>query len=492
MIITSENILLLVSVLIFTSILISRAGFRFGLPALLLFLMAGMLFGVDGLGLQFNDMKLAQFIGTVALSIILFTGGFETKIKEIKPVLAPGLMLSTLGVVLTTVITGLFIFLLSKWEQCPIELPFFVCLLLAATMSSTDSASVFNILRNSKMKLKNNLQPMLELESGSNDPMAYILTIVLIQIATTLSGGNAADISSWQIVKDAAVILVLQFGVGGIIGVAMGYFSVWCMNRVRLTNTPLYAIMLLSIGFFTFSVTGNLQGNGYLAVYIAGIIIGNHRIPNKKDILSFLDGMTWLMQIIMFLALGLLVNPHEMLQMAPVALLIGIFMILVARPLSVHISLLPFRKIPFADKTFVSWVGLRGAVPIIFATYPVVAGVDGANVIFNIVFFITLLSLVIQGSSITFVAKLLKLNDDTPEEKSEFGVEIPEEAGKLVEITLTEDSLLHGNTLKELKLPEGILVMMIKRDNRFIVPNGSLELRAGDRLLIISDRTDDD
>ena len=172
MIITSENILLLVSILIFTSILISRAGFRFGLPALLLFLMAGMLFGVDGLGLQFNDMKLAQFIGTVALSIILFTGGFETKIKEIKPVLAPGLMLSTLGVVLTTVITGLFIFLLSKWEQCPIELPFFVCLLLAATMSSTDSASVFNILRNSKMKLKNNLQPMLELESGSNDPMA--------------------------------------------------------------------------------------------------------------------------------------------------------------------------------------------------------------------------------------------------------------------------------------------------------------------------------
>lgn len=272
----------------------------------------------------------------------------------------------------------------------------------------------------------------------------------------------------------------------------MGYFAVWCMNKVHLTNTPLYAIMLLSISFFTFSITGYMQGNGYLAIYIAGIIIGNHKLPNRKDIISFLDGMTWLMQIMMFLALGLLVNPHEMMQFAPVALLIGVFMILVARPLSVFISLIPFRKIPFADKTFISWVGLRGAVPIIFATYPVVAGVEGANIIFNIVFFITLLSLIIQGSSITYVAKLLKLNDDTPDEESQFGVEIPEEAGKLVEITLTSDSLLHGNTLKEVKLPEGMLVMMIKRGDKFIVPNGSAELHEGDRLLIISDRQDED
>ncbi len=492
MVFTSENILMLVAVLVFTGIMISRAGFRFGLPVLLLFLMAGMLFGVDGLGLQFNDMQTAQSIGTVALCVILFTGGVETKIKEIKPVIGPGIALSTLGVLLTTIFTGLFIFLLSKWERCPIELPIFVCLLLAATMSSTDSASVFNILRNSKMKLKNNLQPLLELESGSNDPMAYILTIVLIQVVNTMAGGSVADMGTWHIVKDALVTLMLQFAVGCVAGVVMGYFAVWCMNKVHLTNIPLYAIMLLSISFFTFSITGYMQGNGYLAIYIAGIIIGNHKLPNRKDIISFLDGMTWLMQIMMFLALGLLVNPHEMMQFAHVALLIGVFMILVARPLSVFISLIPFRKIPFADKTFISWVGLRGAVPIIFATYPVVAGVEGANIIFNIVFFITLLSLIIQGSSITYVAKLLKLNDDTPDEESQFGVEIPEEAGKLVEITLTSDSLLHGNTLKEVKLPEGMLVMMIKRGDKFIVPNGSAELHEGDRLLIISDRQDED
>ncbi len=485
---TSENVLLILSVLIFSSILISKAGYRFGLPSLLLFLVAGMLFGVDGLGLQFNDVKQAQFIGMCSLCIILFSGGMETKIKEIRPVLAPGMMLSTLGVVLTTVFTGLFIFLLSIWDRCPISLPLVTCLLLAATMSSTDSASVFNILRNSKMRLKNNLQPMLELESGSNDPMAYILTIILIQLANTLTGDAAAgDLDSWTVAGNAFKTLFLQFGVGILGGIVYGFASVWFLRRVNLNNAPLYAILLLSVMFFSYTTTTYLSGNGYLAVYLAGIIIGNKSIPYRKDILSFFDGMTWLVQIFMFLILGLLVNPHEMLKTGPVALLIGIFMILVARPLSVFISLAPFRKISTASKSFISWVGLRGAAPILFATYPVVENVEGADLIFNIVFFITLLSLVIQGSSITGSARLLKLNEDMPEEENTFGVEVPEEAGKLAEITLTEESLLHGNTLKELKLPEGMLVMMIKREDKFIVPNGSVELRAGDRLLIISD-----
>lgn len=485
---TSENVLLILSVLIFSSILISKAGYRFGLPSLLLFLVAGMLFGVDGLGLQFNDVKQAQFIGMCSLCIILFSGGMETKIKEIRPVLAPGMMLSTLGVVLTTVFTGLFIFLLSIWDRCPISLPLVTCLLLAATMSSTDSASVFNILRNSKMRLKNNLQPMLELESGSNDPMAYILTIILIQLANTLTGDAAAgDLDSWTVAGNAFKTLFLQFGVGILGGIVYGFASVWFLRRVNLNNAPLYAILLLSVMFFSYTTTTYLSGNGYLAVYLAGIIIGNKSIPYRKDILSFFDGMTWLVQIFMFLILGLLVNPHEMLKTGPVALLIGIFMILVARPLSVFISLAPFRKISTASKSFISWVGLRGAAPILFATYPVVENVEGADLIFNIVFFITLLSLVIQGSSITGSARLLKLNEDMPEEENTFGVEVPEEAGKLVEITLTEESLLHGNTLKELKLPEGMLVMMIKRQDKFIVPNGSVELQAGDRLLIISD-----
>ncbi len=484
---TSENILLILSVLIFSSILISKAGYRFGLPSLLLFLVAGMLFGVDGLGLQFNDVKQAQFIGMCSLCIILFSGGMETKIKEIRPVLGPGLVLSTLGVVLTTVFTGLFIYVLSVWDRCPISLPLVTCLLLAATMSSTDSASVFNILRNSKMRLKNNLQPMLELESGSNDPMAYILTIILIQLANSLTGDAAGTINSWTVATDAVRTLFLQFGVGAAGGVVFGFATVWFLRRVGLNNAPLYAIMLMSVMFFSYTTTTYLAGNGYLAVYIAGIIIGNNKIPYRKDISSFFDGITWLVQIIMFLILGLLVNPHEMMKTAPVALLIGLFMILVARPLSIFMTLAPYRKISTASKTFISWVGLRGAAPILFATYPVVENVEGADLIFNIVFFITLLSLIIQGSSITASAKILKLNDEMPDEENTFGVEVPEEAGKLVEITLTEESLLHGNTLKELKLPEGMLVMMIKRDDKFIVPNGTVELKAGDRLLIISD-----
>ena len=484
---TSENILLILSVLIFSSILISKAGYRFGLPSLLLFLVAGMLFGVDGLGLQFNDVKQAQFIGMCSLCIILFSGGMETKVKEIRPVLGPGLMLSTAGVILTTLFTGLFIYALSVWESCPISLPLVTCLLLAATMSSTDSASVFNILRNSKMRLKNNLQPMLELESGSNDPMAYILTIILIQLANSLTGDAAGSLDAWAVTGNALKTLALQFGVGCIGGTVFGFATVWFLRRVGLNNAPLYAIMLLSVMFFSYTATTYLSGNGYLAVYIAGIIIGNHKIPYRKDISSFFDGITWLVQIVMFLILGLLVNPHEMMRTAPVALLIGIFMILAGRPLSVFISLAPFRKISTASKLFISWVGLRGAAPILFATYPVVSEVQGADLIFNVVFFITLLSLIIQGSSIPASARMFKLNEEMPEEENTFGIEVPEEAGKLVEITLTEESLLHGNTLKELKLPEGMLVMMIKRNDKFIVPNGTIELKSGDRLLIISD-----
>lgn len=486
---TSENLLFIGSILIFVSILISKAGYKFGLPTLLLFLMVGMLFGSDGLGLQFDNVRQAQFVGIAALCVILFTGGMETKIKEIRPVLAPGLALSTIGVILTTALTGGFIYLLSGWEKFPLTLPLVTCFLLAATMSSTDSAAVFNLLRGKNINLKHNLKPTLELESGSNDPMAYILTVMLIQIAGDLNAGASASggINGWKIALDALLTLLQQFGFGAVIGLVMGYVSVWIINRIKLTNTPLYSIMLMSIVFFTFSITGFVNGNGYLAVYIAGIVIGNHKITNRKEISSFLDGMTWLMQIGMFLTLGLLVEPSAMLKVAPMGLLIGVFMMLVARPASVYLTLLPFRKISLRSKTFISWVGLRGAVPIIFATYPVVEGIPGSDQIFNIVFFITLLSLVLQGSSITSVASWLKLNEPAVEEPDLFGVEVPEEAGKLAEITLTEDSLTHGDTLKELQLPQGMLVMMIKRDEKFIVPNGKVKLKAGDRLLIISD-----
>lgn len=357
---TTENILLIGAILVFVSILLSKVGYRFGIPALLLFLIAGMLAGSDGLGLEFDNVRLTQFVGNIALCIILFTGGMETKYKEIQPVLWQGLTLSTVGVILTTALTGGFIYFLSQLDFIPFTLSLVPCFLLAATMSSTDSAAVFNLLRGKGINLKNNLKPTLELESGSNDPMAYIMTILLISIAEGLSGDTAAVPDTGDIVWNASKILLLQFGVGIGLGVGIGFATVRLINRIDLKNTPLYAIMLLSIVFFTFAITNILKGNGFLAVYLAGIIIGNHKITNRKQIFSFMDGLTWMMQIGMFLTLGLLVSPHAMLKVAPMGLLIGAFMMLVGRPVSVFLSLLPFRKIGFKSKLFISWVGLRG------------------------------------------------------------------------------------------------------------------------------------
>ena len=482
MVFTAENILLIGSVLIFSSIIISKTGYRFGIPTLLLFLLVGMLFGSDGLGLQFNSAEDAQFIGMIALSIILFSGGMDTKFQDIKPVLKPGIVLSTVGVLLTTVLTGVFIYFLSGLTHTNIELTMMASLLLAATMSSTDSASVFSLLRSQRMNLKENLRPMLELESGSNDPMAYMLTIVLIQI---ISSGS--ELSLAVVGRD----LLVQFLIGGSVGYAFGRFAVWLVNRINLSNSSLYPIWLLSIGFGTFTITDLLKGNGYLAVYIAGVIVGNARLVYRKEINTFMNGLTWLFQIIMFLSLGLLVNPHEMLDIAAVALLIGLFMIVIARPVSVFACLLPFRNISNKARLFVSWVGLRGAVPIIFATYPVIAGIEGSQQLFNIVFFITLLSLVVQGMSISSFARWLHL--DLPEEKegNEFGVELPDEIDtKLEDMTLTTEMLAGGNRLKDMNIPKGSLVMLVKRGNEFIIPNGQVELHAGDKLLFISENKD--
>jgi cell volume regulation protein A len=437
-----------------------------------------MLFGSDGLGLQFHDAGEAQFIGMMALSIILFSGGMDTKYSDIKPVLPQGILLSTFGVLLTTIFTGFFIYWISGFSNVSITMSLMTAMLLAATMSSTDSASVFNILRSQSMNLKHNLRPMLELESGSNDPMAYMLTIVLIQFIT--SAGMGAD--------DILISFLIQFAVGGASGFLLGKLAVVIINKIDLKNQSLYPILLLSFIFFTFTMTDLCKGNGYLAVYIAGMMVGNARIVNRKEIATFMSGMTWLFQIIMFLSLGLLVNPHEMLSIAIPATLIGIFMIVLARPLSVLLCLLPFKKMNISSRLFISWVGLRGAVPIIFATYPVVADVPGSTQIFNIVFFITILSLVVQGTTISWMAKLLHL--DTPLEKTgnDFGVEIPEEINTdLRDIVLTEEMLAKGNRLMDMNLPKGMLVMLIKRGNEFMIPNGSLQLHAGDKLLIISE-----
>ena len=483
---TSENLLLIGSILIFCSILITKAGGRFGLPVLLLFLVAGMLFGCDGLGIHFDNMAQAQFVGMVALCVILFTGGLETKLEDIKPVIGPGLTLSTIGVLLTTLFTGGFIFLLSEWSFMSFEHPLITCFLLAATMSSTDSATVFNLLRSRNANMKNNLQPMLELESGSNDPMAYILTIVLIQLSLTFGGTSAENVNFGVLFIDTLKTLVQQFAAGAMMGLFAGYSTVWFMKKVNIDNMPLYSIMLISIVFFTFAFSDLLDGNGYLAVYITGIIIGNNKMKNRKQVSAFFDGMTWIVQIGMFLLLGLLVDPSEMWKTALAALFIGIFMMLVARPLSVFISLLPFKNITLAAKGLISWVGLRGAVPIIFAIYPVVENVPGSKDIFNVVFFITLLSMVLQGSTIIACAKKLNLLLPVKNE-SNFNVDLPEEAGEQSEITITDEILAEkGNTLQALGLPKGVLVVMIKRDDRYIVPTGTVELQAGDYLLTIA------
>ena len=479
MIFTAENILLIGAVLIFCSILISKTGYRFGIPTLLLFLLVGMVFGSDGLGLQFNSASDAQFIGMMALSIILFTGGMDTKLQDIRPVLTQGILLSTVGVLMTTLLTGSFIYFLSSLTSMDFSLSLLTCMLLAATMSSTDSASVFNLLRSQKMNLKENLRPMLELESGSNDPMAYMLTIALIQVVA-----SGSDLQIGAVVKD----LLVQFFFGSVIGFAFGKFSAWLINKINLSNASLYPILLLSLVFITFTTTDLLKGNGYLAVYIAGVVVGNTRLAFRKEVDTFMNGLTWLFQIIMFLSLGLLVNPHEMLDVVVVALLIAMFMILVARPLSVFTCLLPFRSMSNRARFFVSWVGLRGAVPIIFATYPVVAEIPGSHQIFNIVFFITLLSLIFQGMTISMGARMLHL--DLPQEKegNEFGVELPEEIdSQLMDLTLTAEMLEKGNRLMDMDIPKGTLVMLVKRGNEFIIPNGQVELYVGDKLLFISE-----
>ena len=479
MIFTAGNILLIGAVLIFCAIMISKTGYRFGIPTLLLFLLVGMGFGTDGLGLEFDSAEDAQFIGMIALSIILFTGGMDTKLRDIKPVMAQGMILSTVGVLLTTLLTGGFIFWLSGYSSMNIEMPVLTCLLLAATMSSTDSASVFNLLRSQKMNLQENLKPMLELESGSNDPMAYMLTIALIQVIASGSGFNMG-----LLVKD----LLVQFFVGGVTGYAFGRFAVWLINKVNLSNSSLYPILLLSLVFITFTITDMLHGNGYLAVYILGVVVGNARLVFRKEINTFMNGLTWFGQIVMFLSLGLLVNPHEMLEVSISALLIGLFMIFVARPLTVGLCLIPFRQMTFKAKCFVSWVGLRGAVPIIFATYPVVSQIPGSQYIFNIVFFITLLSLIFQGMTIAPVAKWLNL--DLPEEKegNDFGVEIPEEIdSQLTDVTLTAEMLENGNRLMDMNISSGTLVMLVKRGKEFMIPNGRMELKVGDKLLYISE-----
>ena len=475
MVLDVGNILLFGSIILFVGILAGKASSRFGAPLLLIFLLVGMAFGTDGLGIEFNNFEAVQFVGMVSLSIILFSGGMDTSFASVRPVLKEGLVLATVGVMLTTLFTGGAIYLIS--DIFGINIPFRMSLLIAAVMSSTDSASVFSILRSKRIGLKQNLRPLLELESGSNDPMAYILTIMLIQVNL---GGDSN-------VGSVALTFLKQMGIGALSGYLLGKLGARVVNRLNIGNKSLYSVMLLSIIFFISSFTDLLSGNGYLAVYIAGIVMGNQKLSHKHVLATFLDGVTWLMQIVMFLLLGLLVNPHELTNVAWLGVIVGAAMIFITRPLAVWVSLLPLgSKLTSKARHYISWVGLRGAAPILFATYPKLAGLDPNNNIFNIVFFITIFSLVVQGTTVSKFAELLGVSDVSPERG--FDIDFPDEIkAALTEVDIIEGGARDGALLKDVTLPERTLVMMIRRGDKYIVPNGTTTLHRGDKLLLISE-----
>lgn len=479
-----ELILLVVSILFFVSILVNKAGYRFGVPALLLFLAVGMLFGSDGFGIQFNNVHLAQTIGTVALCIILFSGGMDTKIADIRPVLWQGITLATLGVLLTAVITGVAIWLILGKTNESVAIGLLTSLLLAATMSSTDSASVFSILRSKGLCLKDNLRPMLELESGSNDPMAYVLTLTLIGFVK--HSGSVSGI--WV----AVVMVLMQLTIGILLGFVLGKLLVYIINKLNISNESLYPILVLTACIFIFSVTYFLKGNSYLAVYIGGLVIGNAKVVHKRSILRFFDGFSWLSQLAMFLTLGLLVNPHELVPVLIPGLIVSFVMIFVSRPLSVLLCLLPF-KMPFRNRVFVSWVGLRGAVPIIFAIMTLAADVPHARLLFNIVFVCTLVSLIVQGTSLPLMARWLSVveNPKALHKPTHFDIDLPDEIKSVAtEIVVTSSMLADGNRIMDIGIPENTLVIMIKRDNGFFVPTGKTPLMVNDKMLVITDDND--
>lgn len=473
---TIENILLVGSLLLFISIIVGKTSYKFGVPVLLLFLGIGMVVGSDGIGnIHFDDPKIAQFIGVVSLNFILFSGGLDTSWTSVKPILKEGMVLSTLGVLLTALTLGVFVWSITDFT-------IYESMLLGSIVSSTDAAAVFSILRSKSMALKSNLRPTLELESGSNDPMAYVLTLAFLTLVVHQDQGIASIIP----------LFFKQMIIGGIGGFAFGKASKYIINTIKLDFEGLYPVLVIALMFITFSATDFVGGNGFLAIYICAVYLGNQKLIHKKAIIKFYDGFAWLMQIVLFLTLGLLVFPSQIVPYMGIGLLISLFLIIVARPLSVFISLM-FFKMNIRRRIYISWVGLRGAAPIVFATYPLLAGIEKANMIFNIVFFISVTSILIQGTTLSMVAKWL-------------GVALPEEARKITdiekfvldlpksslkEIEVSPDYYAVNKRIVDLNLPKSTFIIMIKRNGLFIRPGGSTTLHANDILVVLADRVQD-
>jgi cell volume regulation protein A len=477
----STEILLIGSVLLFFSLFWERFSKRFEVPVLFLFLIMGMLVGSNGLGrIHFSDPHSAHLIGMLALAIILFSGGMDAKFREVKPVIFPSVMLSTLGVLLTALFTGLFIYWITTQFFITYKLTFFESLLLASVIASTDFALVFAILRSKGLKLKHNLRPLLELESGSNDVMAYLLMITFLQLVQT-QNSNATF---------AVGMFFYELVVGALCGFFLGKLAVKIINRVNMSNDALYPILLLAISFIIFLLTDIVHGSGFLAVYLGGLTIGNSRFLHKRSTINFFDGFAWLAQFLMFFTFGMLIKPAELIPVAGLGLTIGFFIILLGRPLSVLTCIPFFKKIPAKAKLYVSWVGLRGAVPLIFATYILASDIEHARVMFNVVFFIMLTSLLIQGTSVSFVARLLKLGenfDKGHKHLAEHGIEFPHEIKTaMTEIVVQSEHLKDGNSLVTMNIPEYTMVVMVRRREQYFVPKGNTEIEVGDILYLIS------
>ena len=468
---TPENILLIGSILLIASIITSKTSRQLGIPTLILFLVIGMLAGSEGIGgIYFDDPKLSQVLGVVALNFILFSGGLDTKMESIRPILWRGISLSTIGVLFTAITVGVFVHLITDFTLLE-------GLLLGSIVSSTDAAAVFSILRTKNIGLKGHIRPTLELESGSNDPTAYVLTISFTYL---IAHGDGA----WG-------LLILKFFQEMILGALMGYFlgriMVFIINKIALDSEGLYPVLLMAFVFFTFSFTDLIGGNGFLAVYLSALILGNNNFIHKKSLIKFYDGQAWFMQIIMFITLGLLVFPSRVYPVIGPGILISLVLIFLARPIGVFISL-SFFKMQTREKLFISWVGLRGAVPIVFATYPLIAGIDKSNMIFNLVFFISVTSVLIQGTSLAMVAKWLKLVvPEKARKKSALDQELSDIIkSELQEMVLPGNSPAVGRSIVKLDLPNNAFIVLIYRDGKYLQPSGSSILEEDDKLLVLA------
>lgn len=465
-----DQLLLLAAVLILLGIASSKFSARMGLPVLVLFLVVGMLAGEDGIGgISFDNYTLAHGIGTVCLAVILFDGGLRTSRSSFRAAFGPAITLATAGVLVTSVVTGLF----AAWL---LELTILQGLLIGAIVGSTDAAAVFAVLRGRGVNLRKRLAATLEVESGSNDPMAVFLTVAILEIM--LGEMTLGPQLLWFL------LLQVTVGIGG--GLLLGRAAVFTINRVNLDAAGLYPILTAAAGLLAYSASATLGGSGFLAVYLAGIVIGNQRLVFRRGILVFHDGAAWLSQIAMFVMLGLLVFPSQLGMVARDGLIVALILVFIARPLAVG-SLLPWFGYTARELLFVSWVGLKGAVPIVLATYPLMLGVEGAGLLFHVVFFTVLVSAILQGWTMPTVARWLGLQTQ-PRPEAPVSLEITslrDVEGDIVEYTVAPDTLATDRHIRDLRLPDGAVVAMIVREGEIIPPRGSTLVLTGDHLFLV-------